>query len=239
MKIVVIGGTGLIGSKTVAILRQGGHEVVAASPKNGINSITGDGLKHPLRWRGTPRSARQGTLVTARKTAMSVTFRSLRTEDKELFKSFIRSLPGKDNYYLMVDVHDDQAINRWMKRVESGEIIGVIALEGSQMIGYCNLHANNLPWVRHVGEMRMSVSAAYRGRGVGKALAGEIFSIARARGLKKLWARMAVSQEAAQNVLKRLGFRTEALLSDFVRNDNDLTESLVIMSRDFGERWAS
>ena len=33
MKIVVIGGTGLIGSKTVAILRQGGHEVVAASPK--------------------------------------------------------------------------------------------------------------------------------------------------------------------------------------------------------------
>ena len=45
MKIVVIGGTGLIGSKTVAILRQRGHEVVAASPKNGINSITGEGLK--------------------------------------------------------------------------------------------------------------------------------------------------------------------------------------------------
>ena len=45
MKIVVIGGTGLIGSKTVAILRQGGHEVVAGSPKTGINSITGDGLK--------------------------------------------------------------------------------------------------------------------------------------------------------------------------------------------------
>jgi uncharacterized protein YbjT (DUF2867 family) len=45
MKIVVIGGTGLIGSKTVAILRQGGHEVVAASPKGGINSITGEGLK--------------------------------------------------------------------------------------------------------------------------------------------------------------------------------------------------
>ena len=35
MKIVVIGGTGLIGSKTVAILRQGGHKVVAASPQNG------------------------------------------------------------------------------------------------------------------------------------------------------------------------------------------------------------
>jgi uncharacterized protein YbjT (DUF2867 family) len=48
MKIVVIGGTGLIGSKTVAILRQRGHEVVAASPNSGVNTITGEGLKEAL-----------------------------------------------------------------------------------------------------------------------------------------------------------------------------------------------
>jgi uncharacterized protein YbjT (DUF2867 family) len=48
MKIVVIGGTGLIGSKTVAILRQGGHEVIAASPNNGVNTITGEGLKEVM-----------------------------------------------------------------------------------------------------------------------------------------------------------------------------------------------
>src|SRR5205814_10362653 len=48
MKIVVIGGTGLIGSKTVAILRQRGHEVIAASPKGGINTITGQGLKEAM-----------------------------------------------------------------------------------------------------------------------------------------------------------------------------------------------
>ena len=48
MKIVVIGGTGLIGSKTVAILRQGGHEVLAASPSSGVNSITGEGVKETM-----------------------------------------------------------------------------------------------------------------------------------------------------------------------------------------------
>ncbi|MBV9518951.1 MAG: SDR family oxidoreductase [Hyphomicrobiales bacterium] len=48
MKIVVIGGTGLIGSKTVSILGQRGHDVVAASPKSGINSITGEGLKEAM-----------------------------------------------------------------------------------------------------------------------------------------------------------------------------------------------
>ena len=48
MKIVVIGGTGLIGSKTVTVLRQRGHEVVAASPNTGVNTITGEGVKEVM-----------------------------------------------------------------------------------------------------------------------------------------------------------------------------------------------
>jgi len=48
MKILVVGGTGMIGSKVVAILRDGGHEVVPASPNTGVNSITGQGLKEAM-----------------------------------------------------------------------------------------------------------------------------------------------------------------------------------------------
>jgi uncharacterized protein YbjT (DUF2867 family) len=48
MKIVVIGGTGLIGSKVVATLKQKGHEVIAAAPNTGVNTITGEGLKEAL-----------------------------------------------------------------------------------------------------------------------------------------------------------------------------------------------
>jgi uncharacterized protein YbjT (DUF2867 family) len=44
MKIVINGGTGLIGSKTVARLRSAGHDVLAASPQSGINSVTGVGI---------------------------------------------------------------------------------------------------------------------------------------------------------------------------------------------------
>ncbi|MDD9270488.1 SDR family oxidoreductase [Paenibacillus sp. GCM10023248] len=49
MKIVVIGGSGLIGKKTVNNLRQLGHEVVAASPSLGVNTLTGEGLAEALR----------------------------------------------------------------------------------------------------------------------------------------------------------------------------------------------
>ena len=48
MKIVIIGGTGLVGSKTAAILRRGGHDVLAASPSTGVNSITGEGLSEAI-----------------------------------------------------------------------------------------------------------------------------------------------------------------------------------------------
>lgn len=48
MKIVVIGGTGLIGKKVVSNLREQGHEVVAASPSTGVNTLTGEGLSTAL-----------------------------------------------------------------------------------------------------------------------------------------------------------------------------------------------
>jgi uncharacterized protein YbjT (DUF2867 family) len=49
MKIVVIGGSGLIGSKLVGKLREQGHEAIASSPKSGVNSITGEGLAEALK----------------------------------------------------------------------------------------------------------------------------------------------------------------------------------------------
>ncbi|MGH9813589.1 MAG: SDR family oxidoreductase, partial [Candidatus Acidiferrales bacterium] len=48
MKIVVIGGTGLIGSKVVKNLKQKGHEAIAAAPSTGVNTITGQGLAEAL-----------------------------------------------------------------------------------------------------------------------------------------------------------------------------------------------
>ena len=49
MKIVVIGGSGLIGSKLVPKLREHGHEAIAASPNSGVNTVTGEGLAEALK----------------------------------------------------------------------------------------------------------------------------------------------------------------------------------------------
>lgn len=166
-----------------------------------------------------------------------VTFRPICADDKERFRSFIRSLPAKDNYYLLEDVHNDEAIDRWATAVQDGRTLGVVALNEEQIIGYCSLGTNELPWIRHTGEIRMSVGPAYRGLGLGRALANEVFAIARAWGLEKIWSRMATSQKASQIVFESLGFHTEALLSDFVKNEDGRTEDLVMMSYDAGKPW--
>ena len=48
MKIIVIGGTGRIGSKLVNKLREHGHDAIAAAPNTGVNTVTGEGLAHVL-----------------------------------------------------------------------------------------------------------------------------------------------------------------------------------------------
>ena len=48
MKVVVVGGTGLIGSRVIEQLKQKGHEAIAAAPNTGVNTITGEGLKEAM-----------------------------------------------------------------------------------------------------------------------------------------------------------------------------------------------
>ena len=48
MKILVVGGTGLIGSRLVTRLRKAGHEAVSAAPESGVDTYTGEGLEHAL-----------------------------------------------------------------------------------------------------------------------------------------------------------------------------------------------
>ena len=86
MKIVVIGGTGLVGSNVVRKLAARGHEAVPASPDTGVNTLTGQGLDEaldaadvvPTPWRGTTRSLRRGPVRFATRMRCRCSARSSR-----------------------------------------------------------------------------------------------------------------------------------------------------------------
>jgi len=90
MKIVIIVGTGLIGSKTVPILRRGGHEVVAASPNTGVNTITGTLVALVL------LSLMTGTAMAQQAKAPQAKVMSLMSKD-------LPEKPGKEALMIMVE----------------------------------------------------------------------------------------------------------------------------------------
>ena len=111
----------------------------------------------------------------------------------------------------------------------------VLAEVDSEIAGYVSLHHNEVTWQRHLGEIRIQVGPRYRSQGLGRALAGEIFTIARDLKLRKIVAQMTPDQKGAIATFERLGFRTEALLQDFVIDRTDRTRDLMVMTCDVTE----
>jgi L-amino acid N-acyltransferase YncA len=152
--------------------------------------------------------------------------------DAAAIAGFARSLPEDDLLFLRMDITDPEAVAHWMKNLETGLATTVIAEAGGAIAGYATLVQNRVGWQRHLGEIRTQVGLAFRSRGLGRVLAGEIFALARARGLRKIVAQMTPDQKGAVATFERLGFRPEALLQDFVVDHAGRTRDLVVMAYD-------
>ncbi len=179
----------------------------------------------------TPTTARSYPW-TAQVGSSSITFRLMTVADKELFREFVTALPEEDLFFLLIDVRQPESLDLWMKGIENGKTISLLAIENGRIAGYGNLHLSDHSWTRHVAEVRLQISRSQRGKGLGKMLGTEVFSLARGRGLQKIMARMSSSQEGARQVFQTLGFQAEALLADYVIDAQGRTQDLVIMSYD-------
>lgn len=164
---------------------------------------------------------------------IQLTFRLMNEGDREAVLDFARSLPSEDLMFLRTDITQPQTVDNWMRYLQTGRTVTVMAETGEGKIaGYASIHMNEATWMRHVGEMRVLVGVDYRGIGLGKRLTHEAFAIARDLGLKKVTAQMTTDQRSARQVFEHLGFRPEALLADHVMTRDGRTRDLLIMSYD-------
>ncbi len=162
----------------------------------------------------------------------SVQVRLMSGEDRDAILKFARSLPEEDLLFLRVDLTEPGVIDDWVRNLESGSSVSLVAYDDEGLVGYATVHRSPARWTRRVGEIRVNVSPAYRARGLGRRLISQIFDLARAQGLKKLMANMTTDQPGAQAAFRKLGFVPEALLADYVEDRNGLSRDLVIMSYD-------
>ena len=159
-----------------------------------------------------------------------VELRTMTADDRDAVLEFARNLPEEDLLFLRVDITQPEVVDEWVSNIEAGNSSSLVVYDDNDFIGYATVHRTPARWTRKVGEIRVNVSPDYRARGLGRVLTGEIFDLARELGLKKLMANMTTEQKGAQAAFGRLGFIAEALLSDFVEDNEGTSRDLVIMS---------
>lgn len=184
---------------------------------------------------------------------LRVRFRKLSEGDLDAMLAFTRQLPERDKLFLRTDITDPAVVQDWIENVTQGKTVTVLAeavpsepetakassdeedagtASTGQIVAYGSLHHSEILWTRHLGEMRLLVGSAFRGKGVGGRLAEQLFSLAQDLGLLKLVAQMMSTQRSAQNLFHHLEFIPEALLHDWVIDQNGRTHDLILMSRE-------
>jgi L-amino acid N-acyltransferase YncA len=152
--------------------------------------------------------------------------------DRAALVGFVATLPAHDLLFVSRDLGHPKVIDAWMRSLDSGELVSLVAREGGAMVGCTAIFVDELSWSKHVGELRVLVAPDWRGRGLGRTLIQECFAQALELGLKKLVAQMTVDQRAAIALFEELGFRAEALLAGHVADRDGKLHDLALLGHD-------
>ncbi len=164
-----------------------------------------------------------------------VTYRLMSAGDEAALLAFTDDLPEHDLLFLRVDITQPEAVQEWLRNIERGRTRTILAECGGRIVAYGSLHYNDILWTRHLGEIRLMVGTSFRGRGLGRVLAEQVFAAAQELALHKVTAQMMSKQREAQDLFHQLGFIPEALLHDWVIDRNGRTHDLILMSREVEE----
>ena len=163
---------------------------------------------------------------------MSHHIRRFEAKDQAAMLGFAEALPEHDLLFLGRDLKHPRVIAAWVEAIAEGWIDSLVAEEDGVFVGTAALVRDPLGWSAHVGEVRLLVSPAKRGAGLGRDLLEGIYSIALERGIAKLTAQMTPDQIGSVMLFESLGFRAEALLKDQVRDRAGNPFDLAILSHD-------
>jgi ribosomal protein S18 acetylase RimI-like enzyme len=150
----------------------------------------------------------------------------------EALLRFFRDLPEGDRTFIKEEVTDPETVRAWTTGGNRW-----VAVEGDDVRGYVAV-LRLAGWSDHVGEVRLVVSPAARGSGLGRELARHALVAGVEAGLTKLVVEVVAEQGAALSLFSGLGFSGEALLRDHIRDRNGRLRDLLVLAHHVGETWS-
>lgn len=157
---------------------------------------------------------------------------ALESLETDAVKSFTDQLEDEDLLFLSRDIREPKVIEAWSRSLESGDIVTIAAMRQGEIVGTTAVVHDKLSWSSHVGELRILVRPDARDISLGRTLIQESFLMGLDLGLEKLTVRMLLGQDRAITVLEEMGFKTEAMFRDHVKDQSGKKFDLLIMSHD-------
>jgi len=158
--------------------------------------------------------------------------RPLRKDDEKGFYAFFQAVPEAERMFIKHRVADPEVIRSWCQNIDLGRNLPLLAMMDGKIVGDATLHQQLGGWKRHIGRVSVLVLPQYRGRGLARALIGEIVSIARHLSLEKVEAEFIGGQEAAIKMFAMLGFSNLVRLEDYVKDMQAISHDYVLMGLD-------
>jgi ribosomal protein S18 acetylase RimI-like enzyme len=171
------------------------------------------------------------------KDGTEVTIKKLGPEGLDALMDFYNALPLEDRKYLKFDVTDKKAVAKRLRRVDSGEDIRVAAWHGGLIVASGALELSGDPWSRHQGEIRVIVARPFQQRGLGTVMIRELYFIAVQNNVETIVAKMMRPQTGAQKIFRRLGFREDSFIPDFVKDIKGGSQDLIVMTCHVQDLW--
>jgi L-amino acid N-acyltransferase YncA len=166
-----------------------------------------------------------------------VTVRPMTPRDEGTLLDFFLRLPEEDRFYLKDDVTAPGVIAGWVRDLDYERVLPLLALQKDRIVGDATLHRRRGGARRHMGEVRVTVDPALRGRGLGTALLHELIDYASQVGLDTLvFELIEEAQDDAIDAARRAGFLVAARLANHVKDMQGKPHDLLIMSRLLG-KW--
>ena len=153
-------------------------------------------------------------------------------QDATDMQVFATTLPAHDLMFLRRDILQPRVIDTWVKKIEAGANITIIATIDGAIVGYGTLSQGDIDWSRHVAELRIMVGPDSRETGIGRIVVRELFRLSLDKNIEKVYARMTLDQTGARKLFQELGFRPEALLENEVNDREGNVHDVLSMAVD-------
>ncbi len=158
------------------------------------------------------------------------TFRLMEAKDRNAILNLARTMSETELSFMRRDITQPEAVDDWIRDIEMNRAISILVEDEGRVVAYGTLYYNQLFWSRHLAEIRVVVTSAYRNRGLGSRLTRELMGFAKELNFDKVLAYTPVEDKVAQRMMQNIGFKAEALLTDWIKTRDDRTHDLVIMS---------